>query len=89
MHGAWNGGFGDFDVSSVKQQHLLALTQLTLEYGKFPDSYDMPLGWARPSWGTWELRNIWVVKVQPIPLIARCRRMRVIYVDTLRDAWID
>jgi hypothetical protein len=81
MHGAWNGGISDFEVTSVKQQKLLALTQLSPEYGKFPDSYDMPLGWAKPSWGTWELRNVWVIEIHPIPLIARCHRKRVIYVD--------
>jgi uncharacterized protein DUF1329 len=81
MHGAWNGGIGDFDVTSVKRQQLLALTQLSTEYGKFPDSYDMPLGWALPSWGTWELRSVWVIEVHPIPLIARCHRKRIIYVD--------
>jgi hypothetical protein len=81
MHGAWNGGIGDFDVTSVKQQQLLALTGLNTEYGKFPDSYDMPLGWAKPSWGTWELRNVSVIEIHPIPLIARCHRKRVIYVD--------
>jgi hypothetical protein len=81
MHGAWNGGIGDYDVTSVKRQKLLALTQLSSAYGKFPDNYDMPLGWAKPSWGTWELRNVWVIEVHPIPLIARCPRKRVIYVD--------
>jgi hypothetical protein len=86
MHGAWNGGVGDYDVTSVKRQQLLALTQLTAEYGKFPDNYDMPLGWAKPSWGSWELRNVWVIEVRPIPLIARCQRKRVIYVDTALSA---
>ena len=86
MHGAWNGGIGDFDVTSVKRQKLLALTQLNAEYGKFPDNYDMPLSWAKPSWGTWELRDVWVIEVHPIPLIARCRRKRIIYVDVSLSA---
>jgi hypothetical protein len=87
MHGGWNGGIGDFDVRLVRRQKLLALTQLTPEYGKFPDSYDMPLGWAKPSWGRWELRNVWVIEVRPIPLIANhCRGKRVMYVDTSLNA---
>jgi hypothetical protein len=86
MHGAWNGGIGDFDVTSVKRQKLLALTQLSPAYARFPDNYDMPLGWAKPSWGTWELRNVWVIEVRPIPLIARCHRKRVIYVDVALSA---
>jgi Protein of unknown function (DUF1329) len=82
MHGGWIGGIGDYDVTSVKRQQLLALTQLNFEYGRFPDNYDMPLGWAKPSWGAWELRNVWVIEVRPIPLIAnQCKGKRLIYVD--------
>jgi Protein of unknown function (DUF1329) len=86
MHGAWNGGIGEYDATFVKRQQLLALTQLGPEYGKFPENYDMPLGWAKPSWGNWELRNVWVIDVHPIPLIGRCQRKRVIYVDTSLSA---
>ena len=87
MHGGWIGGLGDFDVTSVKQQQLLALVQLTPEYGKFPDNYDMPLGWAKPSWGNWEVRNVWVLEVRPIALIAQhCKGKRVIYVDSSLSA---
>ncbi len=87
MHGGWNGGIGDFDVSLIKRQQLLALTHLTAEYGKFPDNFDMPLGWAKPSWGTWELRNVWVIEVRPIPLIANhCHGRRVMYVDSSLSA---
>jgi hypothetical protein len=87
MHGGWIGGIGDYDVTSVKRQQLLALTQLNFEYGRFPDNYDMPLGWAKPSWGAWELRNVWVIEVRPIPLIAnQCKGKRLIYVDRALSA---
>ncbi len=81
--GGWNGGIGDFDASFVKRMKLLALTQLNNDYGNFPDNYDLPLGWAKPSWGAWELRNVWVIEIRPIPLIGSkyCYTKRVMYVD--------
>jgi len=84
LKAGWNGGVADFDASLVKQMKLLALTQATTEYGKFPDNYEMRLGWAKPSWGAWELRNVWVIDVRPIPLIASkyCYSKRTMYVDT-------
>lgn len=83
LKAGWNGGIADFDAGFVKQMKLLALTQLNNDYGKYPDNYDMPLGWAKPSWGTWELRNTWVIDVRPIPLIAPryCYAKRTMYVD--------
>ena len=67
----------------IKQMKMLALTQLTNDYGKFPANYDMPLGWAKPSWGTWELRPTWVIDIRPIPMIASsyCYSKRIMYAD--------
>jgi hypothetical protein len=41
------------------------------------------LGWAKPSWGSWELRNVWVLEVRPIKQLAPkyCYGKRVMYVD--------
>lgn len=63
---------------------LLALTQLNTEDGSFPDNYDMPLGWAKPSWGNWELRDTWVIDVRPIAAIGSryCYGKRIVYIDT-------
>jgi hypothetical protein len=84
LKAGWNGGVADFDASFVKRMKLLALTQLTNDYGKFPGNYDMPLGWAKPSWGAWELRDVEVIEIRPIQLIASkyCYSKRVMYVDT-------
>jgi hypothetical protein len=78
-----NGGISDFDASFIEERKLLALTQLTDDDGKFPDSYDMPLAWAKPSWGAWELRDVWVIDIRPIALIAPryCYAKRVMYAD--------
>jgi len=57
----------DFDASLVKRMKLLALTQLTNDYGKFPGNYDMPLGW--PSLVEPGAADP-VIEVRPIQLIA-------------------
>ena len=80
----WNGGIADFNATFVKRMKLLALTQLANnDYGKFPENYDLPLAWAKPSWGAWELRNVWVIDIRPIPPLAPkyCYAKRVMYVD--------
>jgi hypothetical protein len=83
--GGWFGGIADFDASFVKRMKLLALTGIANnDFGNFPENYDMPLGWARPSWGQWELRNVWVIDVRPIaPLAPKyCYAKRTMYVDS-------
>ena len=84
VRGGWNGGIADFDATFVKRMQLLALTQLNNEDGAFPDNYNMPLGWAKPSWGNWELRDTWVIDVRPIAAIGNryCYGKRIVYLDT-------
>jgi hypothetical protein len=87
--GGWYGGIADFDASFIRPMKLLALTNIANnDFGKFPDNYDMPLGWAKPSWGEWELRNTWVVDVRPIPQLATkyCYAKRRMYVDASTNA---
>ena len=61
--------------------------------GSFPKEYDMPLGWAKPSWGTWSLRDVWVIDVRRIPSEAQgyCYGKRIMYVDKffLHELWTD
>ncbi len=66
-------------------RRILAQTELTTADGKFPENYDMPLGWAKPSWGPWELRTVYVVAVRKIPAKAAgyCYGRRIIYVDAV------
>jgi hypothetical protein len=83
LNTGWNGGTADFNADFVKRMKLLALTQMNSDDGAFPQNYDMPLGWAKPSWGRWELRDVWVINVRPIPMIAPryCYGQRVMYAD--------
>jgi hypothetical protein len=84
VRGGWNGGIADFDATFIKRMKLLALVQADNDYGKFPDNYLMPLGWSKPSWGNWELRDTWVIEVHPIASIGNryCYGKRVVYIDT-------
>jgi hypothetical protein len=79
----WNSGIADFDADYVNKIKLLALTQMNSQDGNFPQNYDMPLGWAKSSWGRWELRDVWVIDIRPIPTLASsyCYGKRVMYAD--------
>jgi hypothetical protein len=51
--------------------------------GDFPNNYYMPLGWPKPSWGPWQLRDVDVIDVRRVPSEARgyCMGSRIIYED--------
>ncbi len=55
--------------------------------GKFPDQYLMPLGFPKPSWGKWEVRDHAINDVHRIPSEASgyCYSSRIMYVD--REHW--
>jgi len=79
----WNGGVGHFDADFVREQKLLSLVQMTPAVGNFPADYDGELGWPKPSWGPWELRDVWVINVHRIPSLAAgyCYGKRIMYID--------
>jgi len=49
----------------------------------YPDNYDGFLGWAKPSWGDWETRDVYVVDIRRLPEFATgyCYGSRVDYID--------
>ncbi|MGH7837334.1 MAG: DUF1329 domain-containing protein, partial [Candidatus Binataceae bacterium] len=49
----------------------------------FPDDFDMPLGWPKPSWGKWQVRDVDVISASKLPSHAEgyCYGKRVMYVD--------
>jgi Protein of unknown function (DUF1329) len=81
----FNGGIGLFDAKFLAHRKILALTG---DYrplaGDFPNNYYMPLGWPRPSWGKWQLRDADVINVQRIPAEQAnyCYGSRIIYMDS-------
>ena len=59
--------------------------------GKYPDDYEMPLGWPKPSWGKWQVRDTYVISARKLPQYSGgyCYGPRVMYVDkaTFNTYW--
>jgi Protein of unknown function (DUF1329) len=76
----------------VGEKQILTLMDYSMPAGRFPDNYDMPLGWPQPSWGKWQLRNVYVVNMTNLSNYPnRCLGRRVVYVDkaTYAPLWED
>jgi uncharacterized protein DUF1329 len=81
----FNGGVSIFDARFIEHRKVLALTgKLEPLAGDFPNNYFMPLGWPRPSWGPWQLRDVDVIDVRRIPSqqAGYCFGKRMIYEDS-------
>lgn len=81
----FNGGIAIFDADFVEHRKILALTgKLEPLAGDFPANYFMPLGWPKPSWGAWQLRDVDVINVHRIPSeqAGYCFGKRMIYEDS-------
>jgi hypothetical protein len=83
----FRSGF-DSNVTQLKvdflgERKILALLDLKTPKGKFPEGYDMPLGWPTPSWGKWQLRETYVISASRLATQASgyCYGKRVMYVD--------
>jgi hypothetical protein len=89
----FNGGLANFDADYLRNMKMLALVNLSEAVSDFPREYDMPLGFARPSWGSWSLRDVWIINIHRIPSEAAgyCYAKRIEYIDeeTARSLWED
>jgi hypothetical protein len=89
----FNGRISIFQAQFLRDQKILAITDLTTADGSYPANYDMPLGWAKPLWGAWSLRDMYVIDVRRIPQEAPgyCYGKRIMYVDKyfLHELWTD
>lgn len=77
----------------IGQRKILGLLDYTMPAGRFPENYDMPLGWPLPSWGKWQVRDVYQVAMSKLPSRSSgyCFAKRVIYVDaaTYAPLWED
>jgi hypothetical protein len=89
----FNGGITVFDGQFLRNQNIIGLTDLTTADGDFPGNYDMPLGWAKPSWGAWSVRSVYVLDVRRVASESKgyCYGKRIMYVDThfFHEQWMD
>jgi hypothetical protein len=83
QRGGYNGGISIFTAEYYGERKVLALTDLTNADGVWPTEFDQPLGWAKPSWGPWSLRDVYVIDVRRVASQRRdyCYGSRVMYVD--------
>jgi Protein of unknown function (DUF1329) len=80
----WNGGVGRFEGTMLPDRKILSLTYMDGKAaGTFPGEYDGMLGWPKPSWGNWEVRDAYVVDIHRIPSQAAgyCYGKRIDYID--------
>ncbi len=89
----FNGGFTMFQAKYQGDRKVLGIMEETSAEGKFPENYDWPLGWAKPSWGKWSLRDGYVIDVRRIPSMSAgyCYGSRFMIIDkqALSPIWID
>jgi hypothetical protein len=83
QRGGYNGGLSLFNANFLADRKILAITELTNTDGKYPQEYDGQLGWAKPSWGPWSLRDVYVIDVRRVPSQrpGYCYGSRIMYVD--------
>jgi hypothetical protein len=83
QRGGYNGGITIFNADFLGSRNILANTELTEAEGNFPAQYDMPLGWAKPSWGGWQLRQTDIIDIRRIQSMrpGYCYGSKVIYTD--------
>jgi hypothetical protein len=79
----FDGNLPDFDATLLGEKKILSQMDVGTAGAEFPANYDMPLGWPKPSWGKWELRDVYVLDVRKIPSRAAgyCYGKRIIYID--------
>lgn len=79
----FNGNPPLFDAKWLRDGKILSLMDTGTAGGNFPQNFDMPLGWPKPSWGKWEVRDVHVIDVRRIPSEASgyCYGKRIMYVD--------
>jgi hypothetical protein len=90
----FNGGLALFDSKFLGHRKVVdLLDDYTMDTGKFPQNYVMPLGFPTPSWGNWQLRDVDVIDVRRVPSDSKgyCYGSRIMYVDSHFDygIWVD
>jgi uncharacterized protein DUF1329 len=79
----FNGNPPFFDAKLLREGKVLSMLDFGTAGANFPQDFDMPLGWPKPSWGKWELRDVYVLDVRRIPSMASnyCYGKRIMYLD--------
>jgi hypothetical protein len=80
---AFDSNIPNFTSDLLRTQQVLAQMDVKSGGANFPADYDMPLGWSKPSWGPWEIRDAYVLDIRKAPSEAAryCYGKRILYVD--------
>jgi Protein of unknown function (DUF1329) len=89
----FDGTIPDFSSNLIGTRKILTEMDIKSAGAAFPDNYDMPLGWPKPSWGQWELRDSYILDLRKLPAKASgyCYGKRILYVDQqfFGPLWLD
>jgi hypothetical protein len=78
----FNSNLTQIKADLIGEKKILSLVDYAIPAGRVPENYDMPLGWPEPSWGKWQLRDVFVVNITKLSDEAEhCLGKRVVYVD--------
>jgi hypothetical protein len=80
---AFDSNIPDFSANLLGTRQILNQMNTGSAGARFPADYDMPLGWSKPSWGKWELRDSYILDIRKLPALASgyCYGKRILYVD--------
>jgi len=82
--GGFDSNITQFKADFIGEKKILALIiPGTMPPGRFPNDYEMPIGWPAASWGKWQMRDVYVISISKLPKYASgyCYGKRVMYVD--------
>jgi hypothetical protein len=84
----FNSNITQFNVEYSGERKVLALILSKMPDNKFPNGYDMPLGWPMPSWGKWQVRDTDIIGATKLASQNKgyCYGKRVMYVDKTDNA---
>jgi hypothetical protein len=83
----FNGSTAVYDAESLGDRKILTLAVFNQDGAVYPQGYDLPLGWPKPSWGKWEVRPMAIADAHRIPSEAAgyCYSSRILYAD--KEFW--
>jgi hypothetical protein len=91
--GGFDSNLTDIKVDFLGVKKIVALLPAHMPSGQLLSDFVIPLGWPKPSWGKWQVRNVNVISVTKLPAYAKgyCYGKRVMYVDQTTSAplWED
>jgi len=83
----FNGSTAVYTADFLGDRNILTLAVFNQDGAVYPQGYDLPLGWPKPSWGKWEVRPMAIADAYRIKSEAAgyCYSSRILYAD--KEFW--